>query len=62
MRCFCLFVTEFFCQPNEQSFDSSNVAEPISVFVLDYLTNELRTMFTESGYYLVNVFHSEHNP
>ena len=61
MRCFRLFVTNFFCQSNKKPFGSPNVAESIKVFVLNHFTNELCTMLAESGYHLVDVFNSEHN-
>ena len=43
MRGFYLFVTNFFCQSNKKSFDSTNIAEAKRVFVLNHFTNELRT-------------------
>lgn len=48
-------------EPDEKSFGSADVAEPICVFVLDYFANELRAELLEPAECLVDVVHSEHD-
>jgi hypothetical protein len=48
-------------EPDEKSFGSADVAEPIRVFVLDYFPDELRAVLAESGEGIVDVVHSKHD-
>jgi hypothetical protein len=48
-------------KPNQNSFGSTDVAEPIRVFVLDHFADKLRAAFAEPGERIVNVIHSEHD-
>jgi hypothetical protein len=36
-------------EPDEKSFGPTDVAEPIHVFVLDHLADELRALLAEPG-------------
>ena len=55
------FIVEWFCQPDEKSFVSADVAEPIRVLVLNHFANELSAMLVEPGEHLVNVVNGEHD-
>ena len=48
-------------EPDEKSFGTADVAEPIRIFVLDYFANELRAMLAESGKGIIDVVHGEHD-
>src|SRR4051812_28598401 len=50
------------CQPDEKSFGSPDVAEPIRVLVLDQLADELRAALAEPVEQLVDVVYGEHDP
>ena len=52
---------ELLGEPDEQSFGSADVAEPICVFVLDHFADELRTTRAEPGERLVDVVDGEHD-
>src|SRR3954451_18576914 len=52
---------EFLGEPDENSFGTPDVAEPILVFVLDHFADELRTAFAEPGERIVDVLHGEHD-
>ena len=52
---------ELLSEPNENSFRAPDVAEPIRVFVLDHLADELRAAFAEPGKRIVDVLHGEHD-
>ena len=52
---------EFVGESNEKPFRPADVAEPIRVFILDYLPNELRTAPGEPFKRLVDVVHGEHS-
>jgi hypothetical protein len=53
--------TEWFCQSDEKSSGTANVAKPIRVLVLNHFANELRTLFAESAERFVNVAYCEHS-
>src|SRR6266550_3041053 len=48
-------------QPDENALGASDVAEPIHVFVLHYLVDELRAVLAEPGQRIVEVVHGEHD-
>src|SRR6266536_1345960 len=52
---------ELLGEPDEKSFGSADVAEPIRVLVLNHVANELRAARAESGEHLVDVVHGEHD-
>ena len=53
---------EFFGQPDEKSFGSADVAEPIRVFVLDHFAaDKLCAVLAEPGDHIVDVFHGKHD-
>jgi len=51
---------EFLGKSDEQPFRPADVAEPIRVFVLDYVAYELRAALAEPFKRLVDVVHGEH--
>src|SRR5688500_5865077 len=40
---------ELFGEPDENSFGTPNVAEPVRVFILDHFADEFRAAFSEPG-------------
>src|SRR5438094_9848084 len=52
---------ELLGEPDENSFGTPDVAEPIHVFILDHFADELRAAFAESGECIVDVLHGEHD-
>src|SRR3954463_9390849 len=54
-------LAELLGEPDEQSFGSADVAEPIRVLVLNHLAHELRATLDEPGERLVDVVHGEHD-
>jgi hypothetical protein len=52
---------ELLGEPDENSFGTPDVAEPIHVFILDHFANELRAAFAEPGERIVDVLHGEHD-
>src|SRR5437868_6435248 len=52
---------EFLREPYEKSSGPADVAEPIRVFVLDHLADELRAVLAEPAERLVDVVHGEHD-
>src|SRR5882672_9748573 len=52
---------ELLGKPDENSFGAPDVAEPIRIFVLDHLADELRAAFPEPGERIVDVLHGEHD-
>jgi hypothetical protein len=52
---------EFLSKSDEKPFRSTNVAESICVFVLDYLAYELRAAVAEPFKRLVDIVHSKHH-
>src|SRR4030095_13173045 len=52
---------ELLGEPDENSFGTPDVAEPIHVFILDHFSDELRAGFAESGERIVDVLHGEHD-
>jgi hypothetical protein len=52
---------ELLGEPDEKSFGAADVAEPVRLFVLNYVADELRASLTEPGERLVDVVHSEHD-
>src|ERR1700730_13391720 len=52
---------EFLGEPDEKSFGPPDVAEPIRVFVLDHIADELRAALAEPGERIVDVLHGEHD-
>src|SRR5689334_15044917 len=52
---------ELLGEPDEQTFGSADVAEPIRVFVLHHVADELRAARAEPGECLVDVVYGEHN-
>ena len=57
----CRASADLLGQPDENALGASDVAEPIHVFVLDYLVDELRAVFAEPGERIVEVVHGEHD-
>ena len=47
--------------PTRSPAGTADVAEPVDVFVLDYLADELRAVLGEPGERLVEVVHGEHD-
>src|ERR671934_3037921 len=54
-------LAELLGEPDEKSFGSADVAEPIRVLVLHHFANELRAALAEPGERLVDVVHGEHD-
>ena len=52
---------ELLGEPDENSFRTTDVAEPIRVLVLDHFADELRAAFAEPVERIVDVLHSEHD-
>src|SRR4029450_4209969 len=52
---------ELLGEPDENSFGTPDVAEPIHVLILDHCADELRAAFAESGERIVDVLHGEHD-
>src|SRR5215475_13247922 len=52
---------ELLGEPDENSFWTPDVAEPIRVFVLDHFADEFRAAFAEPGERIVDVLHGEHD-
>ena len=52
---------ELLGEPDENSFGTPDVAEPIQGFILDYFADELRAAFAEPGERIVDVLHGEHD-
>jgi hypothetical protein len=52
---------ELLVEPDENSFGTPDVAEPIHVCILDYFADELRAAFAEPGERIVDVLHGEHD-
>lgn len=50
---------ELLGKPDENSFRTTDVAEPIHVFIPDHFADELRAAFGEPGERLVNVLHGK---
>src|SRR4051812_13723891 len=48
-------------QPDENALGASHVAEPVHVFVLDHLVDDLRTVLAEPGERVVEVVDGEHD-
>ena len=48
-------------EPDENSFGTPDVAEPIRVFVLDHFADELRAALAETGERVVDVVDGEHD-
>src|SRR3954464_12690618 len=48
-------------QPDEDPLGAADVAEPIHVFVLDHLVDELGAVLVEPGQRIVEVVHGEHD-
>ena len=54
-------IKELLGKPDENSLGAPDVAEPIRVFIVDHLTDELRAAFAEPGERIVDVLHGEHD-
>jgi hypothetical protein len=52
---------EFLGESDEKAFRPADVAEPIRVFILDYIAYELRAALAEPVKRLVDVVHGEHD-
>src|SRR5436189_4491220 len=52
---------ELFGEPDENSFGTPDVAEPIHVFILDHFADKLRAALAEPGERIVDVLHGEHD-
>jgi len=48
-------------QPDEKSFGTPDVAEPICLFVLHHFADELRAALAEPGERVVDVLNGEHD-
>src|SRR5262245_37648493 len=60
IRSGCL-LPELLSAPDENPLGTADVAEPIQVFILDHLADELRASFAEPGKRIVDVLHGEHD-
>ena len=58
---FVLRSAKFLGESDEKPFGSTDVAEPIRVFILDYFAYELRAARAEPFKRLVDVVHGEHD-
>jgi hypothetical protein len=58
---FVLRSAEFLGESDEKPFRPADIAEPIRVFILDYVAYELRAAFAEPFQRLVDVVHGEHD-
>ncbi|HXJ39591.1 MAG TPA: hypothetical protein VNH18_09945 [Bryobacteraceae bacterium] len=58
---FVLRSADFLGESHEKPFMPADVAEPIRVFILDYVAYELRAALAEPFKCLVDVVHSEHD-
>src|ERR1051326_7797589 len=56
-----ILLPELLGEPDENSFGTPDVAEPIRVFILDHCADELRAAFAEPGERSVDVLHGEHD-
>ena len=54
-------LSDLFCQPDEDSFWAVDVAEPVDVFVIHHLANQLRAVWFELFEDRVEVVHVEHH-
>ena len=54
-------LSELFGEPDENSFGTADVAEPILVFILDHFADEFRAAFAEPGERIRDVPHREHD-
>ena len=54
-------LTELLREPDENSFGTPDVAEPIDIFVLDHFADKRRAAFAEPGERIVDVFYGEHH-
>src|SRR5215212_6177203 len=54
-------LTELFGEPDENSFGTPDIAEPVHVFVLDDFANQLRAAFAEPHERIVDIVHGEHD-
>jgi hypothetical protein len=52
---------ELLGEPNEKSFRAADVTEPINVFILNDVADELRAMPLEPDKRVVDIVHSEHD-
>ena len=52
---------ELLGEPDENSFGTPDVAEPIHVSILDHFADELRAAFAEPDERIVDVLHGEHD-
>src|SRR3954464_11626703 len=58
----CQASADLLGQPDEKPFGPPDVAEPIHVFVLDHVADELGTALAEPSEGVVDVVHGEHDP
>jgi hypothetical protein len=61
LRLYGTLYPELLGEPDEKSFGSADVAEPIRVLVLNHFADELRATLAEPGERLVDVVHGEHD-
>lgn len=52
---------ELLGEADENPFGTPDIAEPIHVFILGHLADELRAKFAESGERIVDVLYGEHD-
>ena len=52
---------EFLGDSDEKAFGPANIAEPIRLFVLHHVADQLRAKLAQSDERIVDVFHSEHH-
>src|SRR6476646_3713885 len=55
------FSADLLGQPDENALGATDVAEPIHVFVLNHLVDELRAVLAEPGQRVVEVVHRKHD-
>ena len=60
-HCLRIALTDFLGESDEKPFRPADVAEPISVFILDYFAYELGAAIAEPFKRLVDVVHGEHD-
>src|SRR5262245_32520778 len=52
---------ELFGKPDQNSFGTPDVAEPIRILILDHFADEFRAALAEPGERIVDVLHGEHD-
>src|SRR3954469_7427925 len=56
-----MLLPDLLCKPDENSFRTSDVAEPVRVLVLDHFADELGAKLAKPGEHIVDVLDGEHD-